>query len=197
VNAQGLSEQERSTKSAATKATTQAAIFGDESVMPPPAANPEKSFAEQKEPANPAAVEPAQGATPMDEGVMSPPAAKLEEGLADRKGLANQAATKPAQAHHAPNQRVTSPFAAKAVTTYAPRPPYPQEARSHRISGSGVCVVAVDTANGSVTNAAMAQSTGNPLLDQSVLRTLRTWKFKPGTVSKVRVPVDFTREENR
>jgi outer membrane biosynthesis protein TonB len=34
-------------------------------------------------------------------------------------------------------------------------------------------------------------------LDKSVLRTLRTWKFKPGTVSKVSVPVEFTSEENR
>jgi TonB family protein len=192
VNAQGLSEQRRSTNSAATKATTQAAIFLDESVMSPSAANPEKNFAEQKEPANPAAMEPAQGATPMHEGVMSPPAAKPEEGLAERKGLANQAATKPAQAHHAPNQRVISPFAAKAVTIYAPRPPYPQEARSHRISGSGVCVASVDPATGSVTKVSITQSTGSQLLDKSVLSTVRTWKFKPGTVSTVSIPVEFT-----
>ena len=198
VNAQGLSEQKRSTNSAAIKATTQAAIFGDENVMPPSAANPEKSFAEQKEPANQAAIEPLQGATPMDEGVMSPPAAKLDKGLAERKGLANQAATKSAQTHHAPNQRVAPPFAAKAVTTYAPRPPYPQEARSHRISGSGVCVASVDPATGSVTKVSITQSTGSQLLDKSVLSTVRTWKFKPGTVSKVSIPVEFTNDgDNR
>jgi TonB family protein len=198
ANAQGLSEQKRSTNSAATKATTQAATFGDESVMPPSAANPEKSFAEQKDPTNLVPIEPAQGATPMDEGVMSPPAAKLDKGLAERKGLANQAATKSAQAHHAPNQRVAPPFAAKAVTTYAPRPPYPQEARSHRISGSGVCVVSVDPATGSVTKVSITQSTGSQLLDKSVLSTVRTWKFKPGTVSKVSIPVEFTNDgDNR
>jgi TonB family protein len=196
VNAQGLSEQKRSTNSAATKATTPAAIFGNESVMPPSAANPEKRFAEQKEPANLVAMEPAQGATPMDEGVMSPPAAKLDEGLAERKGLANQAATKSAQAHHAPNQRVTPPFTAKAITTYAPRPPYPQEARSHRISGSGVCVVSVDPATGSVTEVSITQSTGSQLLDKSVLSTVRTWKFKPGTVSKVSIPVEFANDRD-
>ena len=96
--------------------------------------------------------------------------------------------------HHAPNQRVTSPFAAKAVTTYAPRPPYPQEARSHRISGSGVCVVSVDPATGSVTKVSITRSTGSQLLDKSVLSTVRTWKFKPGTVSKVSIPVEFTND---
>jgi TonB family protein len=49
-----------------------------------------------------------------------------------------------------------------------------------------------------VTNVSMAQSTGSPLLDKSVLRTVRTWRFKPGTVGKVSVPVEFTMEgDNR
>jgi len=87
---------------------------------------------------------------------------------------------------------VISPSAAKALATYAPRPEYPQEARSHRIAGSGVCVVSFHPASGSVTNASMAQSTGSPLLDKSVLSTVRAWKFKPGTVSKVSIPVEFT-----
>jgi len=40
----------------------------------------------------------------------------------------------------------------------------------------------------------MAQSTGSLLLDKSVLRTFRTWKFKPGTVSQVSIPVEFPKE---
>jgi periplasmic protein TonB len=110
---------------------------------------------------------------------------------------ANQAATKRAQAPPASAESVISPSAAKAVTTYAPRPEYPQEARSHRIAGSGVCVVSVDPASGSVTQASMAQSTGSPLLDKSALSTVRMWKFKPGTVSKVRIPVEFTMTGNQ
>jgi TonB family protein len=54
--------------------------------------------------------------------------------------------------------------------------------------------VSVDPTSGSVTNASMAQSTGSQLLDKSVLRTLRTWKFKPGTASQVSIPVAFARE---
>jgi len=102
------------------------------------------------------------------------------------------------QSRRALAESIISASAAKGVTTYAPRPNYPQEARSHRTAGSGVCVVSVDPANGSVIDASMAQSTGSPLLDKSVLRTLRTWKFKPGTVSQVSIPVEFTtHEENR
>ena len=152
----------------------------------------EKGFAEQKESANPAATKPAQGPPAPDESVISPSAAKLEQGFAEQKRSANPAAAKPAQGAPAPRGSVISPSAAKALTTYAPRPEYPQEARSHRIAGSGVCVVSVHPASGSVTNASMAQSTGSPLLDKSVLSTVRTWKFKPRTVSKVSIPVEFT-----
>ena len=154
----------------------------------------EKGFAEQKRSANPAATKPAQGAPAPDESVISPSAAKLEKGFAEQKRSANPAATKAVQAPRVPDGSVISPSAAKAVTTYAPRPEYPQEARSHRIAGSGVCVVSVDPASGSVTQASMAQSTGSPLLDKSVLSTVRTWKFKPRTVSKVRIPVEFTQD---
>ena len=80
---------------------------------------------------------------------------------------------------------------AKALATYAPRPAYPYEARSHRITGSGVCVVSVDP-SGRVTDASMAVSLGNPSLDNSATSTFRQWRFKPGSVSKVRIPITFT-----
>ncbi len=81
---------------------------------------------------------------------------------------------------------------AKALAVYAPRPAYPYEARSHHITGSGVCVVTVDTGSGHVTDATMAQSIGNAALDNSALSTFRQWRFKPGTVSKVKIPITFT-----
>jgi TonB family protein len=191
----GFAEQKGSANPAAT-IPAQGATPADESVMSPSAANLEKGFAEQKGSANPAATIPAQGATPADESVMSPSAANLEKGFAERERSANQAATKPAQARRAPGESVISASAAKAVTSYAPRPQYPQEARAHRIAGSGVCVVSVDPASGSVIKASMAQSTGSSLLDKSVLSTVRAWKFKPGTVSKVSIPVEFKMTEN-
>lgn len=81
---------------------------------------------------------------------------------------------------------------AKALATYAPRPQYPYEARSRRVTGSGVCVVDVDPGSGSVTSASMAQSIGSPILDNAAVSAFRQWRFKPGSVSKVKIPITFT-----
>ena len=81
---------------------------------------------------------------------------------------------------------------AKALAIYAPFPDYPSAARSRRITGSGVCVVSVDPGTGNVTEASMAQSTGNQTLDNATVSAFRRWVFKPGKVSTVRIPVDFT-----
>jgi TonB family protein len=81
---------------------------------------------------------------------------------------------------------------AKALAVSAPRPEYPYEARSRHVMGSGVCVVTVDTASGNVTDATMAQSIGNSILDNSAVSAFRRWRFKPGTVSKVKIPITFT-----
>jgi protein TonB len=81
---------------------------------------------------------------------------------------------------------------AKALAVNAPRPQYPYEARSRRIMGSGVCVVTVDPGSGSVTEASMTQSIGSPILDNAALSAFRQWRFRPGTVSQVRIPITFT-----
>jgi TonB family protein len=81
---------------------------------------------------------------------------------------------------------------ASALAVFAPRPEYPREARSHRIAGSGVCVVSVDRGSGYVTEASIAQSTGNQTLDNSAVSTFRTWIFKPRKVSTVSISFGFT-----
>jgi TonB family protein len=81
---------------------------------------------------------------------------------------------------------------AKALAIFAPKPEYPYEARSRHVTGSGVAVVSVDTASGNVTDASMAQSIGNPILDNSTVSAFRRWRFKPGTVSKVKIPITYT-----
>jgi TonB family protein len=73
----------------------------------------------------------------------------------------------------------------------APLPDYPYEAKRRNLTGSGVCVVTVDAATGTVTNATMFQSTGSPLLDKLTIQTFKSWRFKPGTVSEVRVPISY------
>lgn len=87
---------------------------------------------------------------------------------------------------------VTSAAGAKAAAISAPRPEYPYEARSRHITGSGICVVTVDPGSGNVTSAEMAQSTGNPILDNSATSAFRRWRFKPGTVAKVKIPITYT-----
>jgi TonB family protein len=81
---------------------------------------------------------------------------------------------------------------AKALAVYNPRPPYPYEARAHKIMGSGVCVVTVDPGSGAVTDATMTQSIGSPILDNATTTAFRQWRFRPGTVSKVRIPITYT-----
>ena len=81
-----------------------------------------------------------------------------------------------------------------------PPPPPPPEAIpeekpefvEEKITGSGVCVMTVDSGSGSVTSAEMAQSTGSPILDNAATSAFRRWRFKPGTVSRVRTPITFT-----
>ncbi len=81
---------------------------------------------------------------------------------------------------------------AKALAINSPRPVYPYEAKAHHVTGSGVCVVSVDPSSGAVTDASMATSIGNPILDNSAMSTFRQWRFKPGSVSKVKIPITFT-----
>src|SRR6516164_6430090 len=81
---------------------------------------------------------------------------------------------------------------AKALAVVSPRPPYPYEARAKRITGSGVIVATVDPGSGSVTDASVASSTGSSILDDAAVSTFRRWRFRPGTVSKVRIPITFT-----
>lgn len=91
--------------------------------------------------------------------------------------------------------RVAGPMSisgAKALAINSPRPEYPYEARSRHVMGSGVCVVSVDVATGEVTEASMVQSIGNPILDNAALSAFRRWRFKPGMVSKVKIPITFT-----
>jgi periplasmic protein TonB len=85
----------------------------------------------------------------------------------------------------------TMSISLSTAATYAPTPEYPSEARTRHITGSGVCVVDIDPGSGNVIGASMAESTGNPILDDSAVRTFRKWRFKPGTVSRVRIPVEF------
>jgi TonB family protein len=80
---------------------------------------------------------------------------------------------------------------AQSMAVSAPLPQYPYQAKHANVTGNGVCVMIVDTASGKVTNAMMAQSTGDAILDKVTTETFRRWRFKPGSVSQVRVPISY------
>ena len=74
----------------------------------------------------------------------------------------------------------------------APRLEYPYEARRQRITGSGIAAMTIDPVSGSVTSVVMEASTGSLVLDNAAVTGFRRWRFKPGTVSKVKLPITYT-----
>jgi TonB family protein len=81
---------------------------------------------------------------------------------------------------------------AKALAVYAPRPEYPYEARSKHMTGRGIVVVNIDPSTGNVTSAQLLRSTGHEILDDAALDAFRKWRFKPGSVHKVKIPINYT-----
>ena len=80
---------------------------------------------------------------------------------------------------------------AQSMAITAPLPDYTYEMKRRNLTGSGICVVTVDAATGTVTNATMFQGTGSPLLDKLTTQTFKSWRFKPGTLSQVRIPITY------
>lgn len=80
---------------------------------------------------------------------------------------------------------------ARALALSAPWPEYPPAARQNGITGDGVAMMTIDPIRGSVTHVSMWKSTGNRYLDDAALRSFRRWRFKPGSISKVKAPVTF------
>ena len=116
------------------------------------------------------------------------PAAPLEKKARGKKRPTSAAR---ADAPSSPVVTSLSLPAAQAMAVSAPLPEYPYQAKRANITGSGVCIMTVDTASGKVTDAMMTQSTGDAMLDKVTTNTFRRWRFKPGTVSQVRVPIDY------
>ena len=80
---------------------------------------------------------------------------------------------------------------AQSMAITAPLPDYTYEMKRRNLSGSGVCVVTVDTATGTVISATMFPSTGIQVLDKMTIQTFKSWRFKPGSVSQIRIPIAY------
>jgi TonB family protein len=72
----------------------------------------------------------------------------------------------------------------------APRPVVPDGARWQ---GHGVFIIDIDPSNGATMNVRVLQSTGNEVLDAAAVTALRGWVFRPRSVYKATVPIEFGR----
>jgi TonB family protein len=125
-----------------------------------------------------------------------PPVPEVAPEFHEEKPPPPKQAAKPAGPIKAPQAGVPGTMSisgAKAVAIFAPKPDYPYEARSRHVTGNGTALLSVDTASGNVTDASMAQSIGNPILDNATVSTFRRWRFQPGKCApKVKVPITYT-----
>ena len=74
---------------------------------------------------------------------------------------------------------------------YSPQPVYQSEWAKQGLTGKGVVIVTIDPKTGVVTGTRMLQSTGNKLLDGAALEAYSKWRFKPGSVPQVKMPIEF------
>lgn len=86
----------------------------------------------------------------------------------------------------------SSPSVSLPQATYTPQPVYRPEWAKQGLSGKGVVLVTIDPKTGTVAGVRMLQSTGNSLLDGAALDAYSKWRFKPGSVSQVKMPIEFT-----
>ena len=79
---------------------------------------------------------------------------------------------------------------AKAATLSSPKPVYPLAARKQHWTGAGVFVCHIRP-DGTVASVDVGRSTGHQVLDQAATAALQHWKFQPGKMEAVNVPIVF------
>jgi len=72
----------------------------------------------------------------------------------------------------------------------SPGPAFPEEAQKAKLTGNGVYELRINK-GGSVTAVAILKSSGKPVLDKAATTTFKSWRFKPGVFTSVRVPVSW------
>ena len=68
------------------------------------------------------------------------------------------------------------------LVTCAPTPEYPPFALKHGFRGTGIFLMRVHIPSGRVTQVIVGRGTGHKMLDAAAVKTLLSWRFKPGTV---------------
>jgi TonB family protein len=86
---------------------------------------------------------------------------------------------------------------ARPEAIYTPMPVYRPEWAKQGLTGKGVVLVTIDKETGKVTGARMLESTGSQLLDGAALQAYSQWRFKPGTVTQLKMPIEFKNRPQR
>jgi TonB family protein len=79
---------------------------------------------------------------------------------------------------------------------YKVSPRYPSSERSANIGGTGRFRMIVNFNTGKVTEVVILKSTGSDILDREAIFSLRRWRFRPGKVRKVDLPITFITARN-
>ena len=85
----------------------------------------------------------------------------------------------------------------KQAVLFAPQPYFPNRARKEYKTGAGVFLLDINAETGLVSSIKIERTTGLWSFDVSCLKTFIRWRFKPDTLAKVHVPVQFVFAERK
>lgn len=83
---------------------------------------------------------------------------------------------------------------ARRLVIFAPRPAYPESARTRGIQGSGSFKLIVRVKTGRIQRIVVFRSTGSPTLDAAAIKAFRQWRFKPRVLPSMRQLYPPTKE---
>ena len=86
------------------------------------------------------------------------------------------------------NSRNTTQAQRRAL--YAPRPEYPLAAQKRHWAGHGVFACKIRS-DGTLASVDVLRGTGHQMLDQAAIIAFRQWRFQPGDMKLVKIPITF------
>jgi len=79
----------------------------------------------------------------------------------------------------------------KGILLYAPYPKYPVGVARQHVRGRGLFRLTFDQKTGHVAEVKVLQSTGHVILNELAAKAFLQWRVRPGTLTSLRIPVDF------
>lgn len=79
----------------------------------------------------------------------------------------------------------------KRYVTYAPYPDFPMAAVRRGAHGTGVFLLKINSKTGLVEEVKVLKRVGDGGLTAEAVWALLKWRFRPGTVTSVKVPISF------